>query len=363
MFNRIVIALQLIACVASVTPLWASETDLAAADWSVTSSRSLASKSPSEDQVLNLLSRLLGVDPSHETLCSFKFADLRHSGNLSLVVSSTNGRFCFLSIIDKTDTGFELYSPEQAHFSEGPQIKDLGRDGNYEVIMGADFTAYQGARHCVATWPVIYAWTGSGYSDVSNEYKYYYRQKLVLLTREAATLSSAALSQSTVPNGKATSSSASIVEVPGHLNWGAHKDTPSQASNEASPSEPPPVTPRLLARFAATSIQKPDPRELDCIEAESGKIERFLGKSDNAGLDDAVRWTQSSNPDEREFGCYVLRDIGTSDAIDHLQTLSNEPDTRIAGIAKRGLLSGQTATDLYKIKRQEIEPLTELHRD
>src|SRR5580700_10605828 len=170
--------------------LWAAQTDLAAADWSVKSPHSLAASPPSDDAVLALVNKLNSPVDFH-SICSSQFADLRHSGNLSLVVAASDGRFCSLSIIDKTPSGFELYGVGLAHSSEGPEIKDLAGNGNLELIVDTDFTSYYAVHHCTATWPVIYAWTGGGYTDVSSQYKRYYEQQLASLKKYIAASSSA----------------------------------------------------------------------------------------------------------------------------------------------------------------------------
>src|SRR5208282_5792170 len=157
----------------------AAKPDLASADWSVKSPHSLATNPPSDDAEVALLNKLDSIDMFSD-ICSSRFVDLRHSGNLSLVVSASDGTYCYLSIIDKTASGFELYGAAQARYSRGPEIEDLAGNGNLELIVDTDFTEFRdrATGPCIASWPVIYAWTGSGYTDVSSQYKGYYEQKL-----------------------------------------------------------------------------------------------------------------------------------------------------------------------------------------
>lgn len=167
----------------------AAPLDLATADWSVNSPHGLASDPPSDASILSLRNRLEGVD-AYSGICSSRFADLRHSGNLSLVVSATDGRHCFPAIIDETLAGFELYALNQNGMI--PEILDLNHNGNFELIVDAEL-----AGPC--TWPVIFAWTGKGYSDVSREYKEYYEQKLASLKEEIAAHSGAEEAQAPRP--------------------------------------------------------------------------------------------------------------------------------------------------------------------
>jgi len=301
-------------CCVFASSLWAAQPDLAAADWSVKSTHSLATNPPSDDAVLGLLSKLITLG-AYSGICSSRFADLRHSGNLSLVVSVTDGRFCSLSIIDKTPSGFERYAADQAHFSDGPKIEDLAGNGNLELIVDTEFTGYLGGTGpCVATWPVIYAWTGTGYTDVSNQYKGYYEQQLQSLKKEIAAVSSA--------TAAASSPAASTAAA-------RHED--------------------------------------DCAEAEAAKIERFLGISRDAGMTEAIKWADSDNPYTREFAADVLTDIGTPDAVENLRTLSNDTDKpvtatdeSVAAVAKRDLEAAGRGPALNTIDRQKVEqPLSE----
>ncbi len=162
----------------------ATQPDLASADWSVKVPHNLAANPPSEHAVKAFVAKMEGAKP--DGICSAHFADLRHSGNLSLVVSTSWGRFCNLSIYDKTSSGFEESSLQLAHYANGPEIKDLGGDGNLELIVPEDLSGYYGAQHCMADWPVIYAWTGGNYTDVSSRYKDYYKQELASAQKDIA---------------------------------------------------------------------------------------------------------------------------------------------------------------------------------
>jgi hypothetical protein len=347
---KILYAISCVAlCCVPASSVWAEQRDLAAADWSVKSPHSLAANPPSDDAVLALVNKLNSPVDFH-SICSSHFADLRHSGNLSLVVAASDGRFCSLSIIDKTLSGFELYGVGLAHSSEGPEIKDLAGNGNLELIVDTDFTSYYAVHHCMATWPVIYAWSGSGYADVSSQHKRYYEQQLASLKKYIAVSSSAAeQAQAPAANQTADSQLAPISH--------AHFGSPKSDISDQLPSRVSIVQKEPLAQ-AATPAAMPDLAD-DCTEAEAAKIERFLGISRDAGMTDAIKWANSDDPYRRQFAADVLEDIGTPDAIDYLRTLSNDTDKTVAAIAKdnlgtvlRGVGQGP---DLYTVERQEVE--------
>lgn len=307
--------------------LWAAQPDLAAADWSVKSPRSLATVSPSDDAVLGFVEKLEGLD--HLILCSFRFGDLRHSGNLSLVVSTSDGRFCNVEIIDKTASGFELYDADSSRDS-GIKLEDIDGSGSLELIADVDLTSYQGASRCVATWPVIYAWTGSGYTDVSNQYRGYYEQYLESLKKKIAQISSATeQAQATTTNQTGESEPTSIR----HFKAASRNGTTSITIKLPPPEES--IVPEGSPSAAATpgAVIGVDP----CMEAEAAKIERFLGISRDAGMSDAIKWANSDDHSTREFAVDILSDIGTPDAILYLRTLSKDSDRAVAHFAKSAL--------------------------
>ncbi|MFZ0889333.1 MAG: HEAT repeat domain-containing protein [Candidatus Binataceae bacterium] len=313
-----------VSCVFASSP-WAAQQDLAAADWSVKSPYSLATNPPSDDAMLALLNKLTPYGELHQkdTICSSRFADLRRSGNLSLVVSVGDGRFCYPSIIDKTASGFEHYMFQPHTGIE--KIEDLAGNGNLEVIVDTGFTGYYGVHHCEAFWPVIYAWTGSGYTDVSSQYKGYYEQQLKSLNALPS-----AIEQAQAPAaGQAPEHGPTIMAPVPPLVTGT-----SSSSSNGIPMRPVAVpTPEAPSSPAATPAAIPKLAN-DCTEAEAGKIERFLGISRDAGMSDAIKWANSDDSNRRDFAAAVLADIGTPDAIEYLRSLSNDTNREVAGTAK-----------------------------
>jgi hypothetical protein len=69
----------------------AEQPHLASADWSVNGARNLASNPPSLDAVQDFYDRAFGAEESWVRVCEFRFADLRNSGNLSLIVTANPG--------------------------------------------------------------------------------------------------------------------------------------------------------------------------------------------------------------------------------------------------------------------------------
>lgn len=269
-------------------PTAARRSKLASADWSVSASPNLANNPP---MIKTVQSFVRGVEISirgdsalgegGESLCSFRFADLRHDGFLSLVagfgstdsLSSCRGIY----IVDKTASGFAMRSTDGAvgtGADVADNIRDLGHDGNLELLVYINMAATIGAQ-CGADWTAIYAWTGGNYTNVSEQFKDFYRQRLDSLNK-------------------------------------------------------------TIAHLQATSR----PGEYDgkeCPEAEAAAIQRFLGISSDAGIDQAIRMADSKDRLERQFAAQILGVIGTAKARKYLATLAKDSDTSVAFWAKTNL--------------------------
>ena len=265
-------------------PTSAPPSKLASADWSVKASPNLASKPPPIKTLASFLNSVLESagqlypDIGESDVCSFAFKDLRRDGYLSLVagIGVPDRSSCAdVYIIDKTASGFEVYSSGGAIDSAADvsgSIKDLRRDGHLEFILD-DTLAKQ--DECQATWPVIYAWTGSGYTNVSDRFKDFYRQQLDSLNKQ-------------------------IAAIQPFLYKGASYDRP----------------------------------EKDCLRAEAAKIQRFLGISSEAGLDQAIRFASNKYPENRIFAAQLLGKIGTPEAGKYLEILAKDSNGAVAVIAK-----------------------------
>jgi hypothetical protein len=326
--------------------LWADQRDLSKANWSVSTANNLATNPPSNNEILTFIEKLRGLEGAYLQLCSAQFADLRHSGNLSLVASWSDGRFCDVEIFDKSAAGFEVYDVDD---SRRVEVKDVDGNATLQVIADVDLTVWAGSNHCQASWPVIYTWTGDGYEDVSSKYRPFYAQRLDSLNKEIAVLSSAreqtkaiAINQEPAP-GPTTNRHSDAESVGG---FGGHLLVPEVSSVQ-----------RESPVADATPASKPNPGNADCLKAEAAKIERFLGSAD-AGMNDSVEWANSENPWTRDFASETLFDIGTPEAIRYLQTLSKDTNPMVAGTAKNYL------EELTKGDRptHQIEKLEDLSR-
>ena len=260
---------------------------LAFYDWSATASPNLAAQALSREVVERFMVSIetstdrLVLTGGTEKLRSYKFADLRHDGFLSLVVQTgqngtascsdfSNAGFCSVYIVDKTRTGFEIYRTLGSIEPGGTAplgVQDLGHDGNLEVIVNQPFTSV--FSQCFVSWPAIYASIGDGYRNVSDRFKDFYRGQL-------------------------------------------------DALNKLNPNLPP------------TAVFH-DQRDKECLDAEVAKIERVLG-SPNAGIDTAIAFTQSKDQKKIIFGINNLMDINTPEAQRYLNTLSNSPNPDIKRI-------------------------------
>ena len=220
-------------------------------------------------------------------------------------------------IIDKVGSHFDI---EGIPLAYGAEIDDLKRDGNLELIADTGFTGYEGANHCVATWPVICAWSGSKYTDVSRQYPEYYRQQLALIKQAIAAAEAGPIATPTpAPRLRQRN-----IPLAGTISNPADYQRLLPAP-EAPPSEPT-AAPTTSNPYLVRGI-------MDCVQAEQGKIERFLGDKD-AGMTDAIRWADSDNVNQRLFAIDVLSDIGSPDAIEYLKTLTRDSHRTVATSAR-----------------------------
>jgi sugar lactone lactonase YvrE len=283
---------------------------LAFYDWSVTASPNLAADAPSREVVeramasIKISTTTLEIIGGTYKLRSYKFADLRHNGFLSMLAQtgpdwtpscsdSHSGGFCSVYIIDKTGMGFEIYQTFGSIEPGGTVplgIQDLKHDGNLQVIVSQPFTSILNRQpsppplrvQCIASWPAIYASSGGGYPNVSDHFKDFYRDQL-------------------------------------------------DALNKLIPNLPP----------TGASY---DQRDKECLDAEVAKLERVLG-SPNAGIDTAIASTQSKDLLKATFGIYILMDINTPEANQYLASLSNSPNpdikrmlTQMTSLRSKGFL-------------------------
>lgn len=94
-----------------------SRSSLAAYNWAVDASPNLVDKPPRVEIVRKFMEQQNDAERSEETrICSYRFADMGHNGNLTLLVTRQDGGHggCgTLYIVDRTPTGFVQ------HFASG----------------------------------------------------------------------------------------------------------------------------------------------------------------------------------------------------------------------------------------------------
>jgi hypothetical protein len=316
----------------------APDLNLSFANWSTKQAKALNAEP--KDAVSKFVSNLLGLH-----LCSFQFVDLRHSGQLSLVLSDDGGGTAdcnYLQILDKMPSGIENYDFQTVAgdtYLDG--VKDLNGDGHYEVIVDVYFASGGSIDHCDATWPVIYAWTGHGYSDVSRDFKNYYQQRLTSLQKQIA----AAEAQ----KEQAATGAAPVERALPTPTFESQSNGAMPAGVGLIPAPSPALQP------PATLVE--DRRGLDCDKAEAAKLERFLGISRDAGMSDAIKWANSDNPLDRSFAADIFADIGTGQAQEYLKTLSHDPDRSVA-MSVKGWVSEAKPSATYPTVKGELISLT-----
>ncbi len=289
-----------------VAALWSAPTssiaadplELAKRDWSVNAPDSLAAHPPSNESVAAFLEELSGSDG----VDSVRFADLHHSGTFSMVVEQGATR-CGgpgVVIVDRTPSGFELYrTEEEGRPQDDELIEDINQDGNFELVLDTTYIFHE----CVSwdtVFPVIYAWTGTRYSNVT--IRKFYQRKLEQLKSKIAAAHAK-------PKGLAAcwKELASPVHDP-------RCDPPSLASTEDEGNE-------------------------ENWRIEAAAIERMLGLRANAGFDYAVELFHSDDWGDRMLAAQILGGIRTTEARRYLITLSSDHCRLVAAIASSALKS------------------------
>ena len=188
--------------VAAQTP----QQGLAAMDWSVKAPHDLAHNPPSEKAVRSFIGNMTNsVGSITNQVCNVQFADLKHNGTLSLVLGDDGGGTAdcnYTEIFDKNAESIEEYFLDA--YIGTPGVEDINGDGRFEVVVdefdGAEFQdaakLYHGSgiAHCDICaacneyWPRVYAWTGSGYTEVSSQYPKYYERELQSLKKQIAAI-------------------------------------------------------------------------------------------------------------------------------------------------------------------------------
>jgi hypothetical protein len=283
----------------------AAHSGLASYDWSVKASPNLESYPPPQTIVESFFSSVqtsvwgdsdLG---SGESVCSFRFVDLRHDGVLSLVAGiGVTERSCSnIYIVDKTASSLEIYlsgGANDAGRDVSARIADLRHDGSLEFLIEDELGSITG--QCSARWIAIYAWTGSNYTNVSDRFRDFYQQRLDSLNKKTSAL------------------------------------------------QP--------FKYKGASYEPP---EKECLEDEAAKIQRFLGISSEAGLGQAICLANDKDWAKRNFAAEMLGEIGTPKARRYLETMVKDSDLYMAKASLSVLAKGpmQDAPAAFQLLKQQ----------
>jgi uncharacterized repeat protein (TIGR01451 family) len=284
---------------------------LASADWSLKQARTLNAVPRSVVWKFMNGGNSDNGSPGSGKVCEYRFADLRHSGTLSLVVSYDNGGTADcnnVEVIDKVPAGFEYFDFDTTQDFSFDSVQDINGDGRSELVVRGG-VAGGGVDHCTATWPIVYAWTGSGYSDVSSHYKNFYERQLAPLQKEIAADGAQSEQSGDGSGSQDSQSTASAVTTPSQS-----EEIPSYSTSPIAQISPVRVLPQIPPKAPVSPLES---SELSCTKAEAAKIERFLGISHDAGMSDAIKWAESDDPATRQFASIILSDIGPREAVEY----------------------------------------------
>jgi hypothetical protein len=290
--------------------------------WSVKASHNFVSNPPSLDAVEAFVRRAYGSDPDQnvDRVCAFRFADLRHSGNLSLVVSIDGGGTSGCnssSIFDKTATGLELYT-SWAVFYGDDDIQDINHDGKLELILWSP-VAWPNEIGEECEWPMVYAWNGTGYTEAGSLYRAYYQRYLKSLKAEIAAYSSRV--EQAAPAASQKSEAVSTIE-----------------GSVLAPNNSMGVSPEASSPQVTEAPPTPNPADYACQMVQAAKTEQFLGiDSDTKMMSAVIKDSESDNSGNRMLAAVLFSIMKTPETIADLKTLANDADTEVAKTAKSRL--------------------------
>ena len=160
---------------------------LSSHNWSVNASPNLATKPPPKAAVRRLMDQLEPDEDNYETqICSFRFVDLGHDGNLTLLVSRYDGGRggCGdVYIVDRTAGGFQQHDLSTTVYGND-NVSDVLSDIDGKTYL--TLHNYQVGDECSTGYTKIYAWDGSNYSNQSDQprFKPYYEQEIEMLKKK-----------------------------------------------------------------------------------------------------------------------------------------------------------------------------------
>ena len=280
-------------------------------------------------------------------VCLSRFADLRGSGNLSLIVSISGGGRAGCNatfIIDKAASGFEIYLSWALFWGD---VQDINHDGRSELILWALMGLAGSELDGYCYWPLVFAWNGNGYSEVGSQYRRYYEKYLESLRKEIATERPSAEETQAPEAAPKPAPPATVVELPpAGYQTGGSLATPGTLGGEivAVPATPPSP--------AAAPTAEPD---YACLRVEAAKTEAFLGEPSSATMSYAIKASESNNPYHRKLAAVLFSFVGTGEAMTDLKELTNDTDRTVADVAKERLSAGPEPDEDFRADLQAPE--------
>jgi len=308
---------------------------LATDDWSVNSPHSLALNPPSSDRVCGFMDTAYGGFIGH--VCDFRFADLRHSGNLSLILSNDGGGTAdcnYTTIFDKTPAGFESYDLDmygEVYFSKDDGVEDINQDGNSELVVWTWIGLPPSELGEECTWPRIFAWTGNGYSEVTAHYKNFYEKFLNSLQDQLAT---------EYAPGEVRTPQPAETPAPMVGGWSQFGSGPDQSATASHGAGIQYQTEQMQEKNPEPQPEPTEKPDYDCLRIEAAKTENLLGRQSTEMMTWAVKAQASNDPYQRKLSAVVLSYIQTPEAMMRLRELGSDTDKSVAKDAK-DLLSGE----------------------
>lgn len=332
------------------------------ADWSVNAAHNLASNPPSLDAVQDFYDGALGVsDEFASRVCEFRFADLRNSGNLSLITTVNPGGRQWpecnqLYIFDRTPTGFEHYETDRAYGDDlARSVLDINHDGRHELVLWGELAPVatglfnRNGLGCDAKWPLVFAWTGNGYSEVSDQYKDYYRNYLKSLEAQVAAYSSESGSAAAQKANPASALGGGVIaqETRRGVEFSVGPGGEGPATVTGLVRIAPAPTPEA-AQIPEAAPTRPNPGDYSCTRIEAAKTEAFLGINLPSTMSAAIKDSKSADPDERILAAAIFSYLGSQEAKANLYTLSNDADSRVADIVKKTASIKEDPAEFYR---------------
>ena len=339
----------------------AATPDLAVADWSVKAAHSLASNPPSLDAVEDFTGRAIGESEDNPPVdvCEFRFADLRSSGNLSLIMTVDGGGRggCNLFyIFDRTPKGLELYKANARGHDLANSVLDINHDGRHELVLWGELapvaTGFSfGELGCEAEWPLIFAWAGNGYSaEVGDQYKDYYQKYLKSVEARLAAYSPESGPAAAQKANPAPTRRGIEISV-GPSGEGLAPAPQPSLSQITAPAPTPKAAP--IPGWAALNLAQ---RNYPCTRIEAAKTETFLGIDSASTMSAAIKDSESDDPNERILAAVIFSYLGTQEAEQDLKTLGNDADSRVAGIAKETASFGEDPGPSSRTIVRQVNP-------